>query len=82
MDIEKFITELRQSHKQGAFTEYVKEHWHEAGSEFEQHNMKLDDVNTMVVDAKDDSEFEEVVHDVIDELEENHELENPIEELN
>lgn len=68
MDIEKFIAELRQSHKQGAFTEYVKEHWHEAGSEFEQHNMKLDDVNTMIIDAKDDADFSLVKDNVIEEL--------------
>lgn len=82
LDTERFLTELRQSHKQGAFTEYVREYWHEAVSELEEHHLRMDDVNMMVVDAKDDSEFEEVIHDVIDELEENHELENPIEELN
>lgn len=82
MDIEKFLVELRMSHQLGSFTSYVEQHWGEAVSELEEHQLQMDDVNMMVVDAKDDSEFEEVVHDVIDELEENHELENPIEELN
>lgn len=81
--MEKFLTELRKSHQQGAFTEYVREYWHEAVNELEEHQLQMDDVNMRVAEStEDDSHFEEVVHDVIDELEENHELENPIEELN
>ncbi|OTO30033.1 hypothetical protein [Enterococcus sp. 3C8_DIV0646] len=82
LDTERFLTELRQSHKQGAFTDYVKEHWHEAVSHLEDHDMQMDDVNVMISETEDDSEFEDVIHDVIDELEESHEPENPIEELN
>lgn len=83
LDTERFLTELRQSHKQGAFTEYVREYWHEAVSELEEHQLRMDGVNMRVAEStEDDSGFEEVVHEVIEELEEDHELENPIEELN
>lgn len=69
MDIEKFLIELRKSHQQGAFTDYVKEHWHEAGAICEEHGVKLDDVNMMVADAKDDTDFALVKNNVIEELE-------------
>lgn len=69
MDFEKFLTELRQSHKQGAFTDYVMQHWHDAVSELEDHNMQMDDVNTMIIDAKDDDDFTVVKDSVIEELE-------------
>ena len=83
METERFLNELRQSHKQGTSTEYVKEHWHEAVNELEEHQLQMDDVNMRVAEStEDDSHFEEVVHEVIEELEENHEPEKPIEELN
>lgn len=69
MDFEKFLTELRQSHKQGAFTDYVMQHWHDAVSELEDHNMLMDDVNTMIIDAKDDADFSLVKDNLIEELE-------------
>lgn len=69
MDVGKFMDELRQSHKQGAFTDYVMQHWHEAVCELEDHNMQMDDVNTMIIDAKDDTDFSVVKENVIEELE-------------
>lgn len=69
MDFEKFLNELRQSHKQGYFTDYVMQHWHEAVSELEDHSMQMDDVNTMIIDAKDDDDFSLVKDNVIEELE-------------
>lgn len=70
MDVEKFLTELRRSHKQGAFADYVKEHWHEAGAICEEHGIRLDDVNVMVADSKNDDDDFGVVKDiVIEELE-------------
>ncbi len=69
MEVEKFMNELRQSHKQGTFTDYVMQHWHDAVSELENHNMQMDDVNTMIIDAKDDTDFSLVKENLIEELE-------------
>lgn len=69
IDTERFLTELRQSHKQGAFTDYVKEHWHEAVSHFEEHDMQMDDVNVMISESEDVADFSLVKDNVIEELE-------------
>ncbi|MFP8917163.1 hypothetical protein ACLI5Y_10125 [Enterococcus innesii] len=69
MNIEKFLIELRKSHQQGAFTDYVKEHWHEAVSEIENHQMSMDDVNVMIAGAKNDTDFSLYKENVVEELE-------------
>lgn len=69
MDFEKFLSELNKSHKQGTFTDYVSKHWHDTVSELENHNMQMDDVNTMIIDAKDDTDFSLVKENLIEELE-------------
>ncbi|MBO1094949.1 hypothetical protein FQS90_00085 [Enterococcus casseliflavus] len=69
MDIDKFLIELRKSHQKDAFTDYVKEHWHEAVSEIENHQMSMDDVNVMIAGTRDDADFSLVKENLIEELE-------------
>nr|WP_216682481.1 hypothetical protein [Enterococcus innesii] len=71
MDIEKFLVELRMSHQLGSFTSYVEQHWGEAVNELEMHDVQMEDINALVLAAKDDDrDFSYVKDSVFEEIDE------------